>query len=79
MGDLLPPGGGAVYFPGKNDAEPSDDGDDGEKFVICADCNTRVALGDEDLCPICRKFYCEECFEDHDCGFSAPQANAGDL
>ena len=78
MGDLLPPGGGPVYFPGKNEEDPAD-ADDFDEYYVCADCNTRVALGDQDLCPICKKFYCEECFEDHDCGFSAPQANAGDL
>jgi hypothetical protein len=38
-----------------------------------------MLMGDEDACPICRKVYCEECFEDHDCGFLAPQADASNL
>lgn len=76
MGDLLGPGGGPVYFPGKNIPDPDDDRD---KYVVCAECTTHMLLGDEDVCPICRKAYCEECFEDHDCGFLQAQAEATDL
>lgn len=76
MGDLLPPGGGPMFFTGKNEPDPDDDRD---KFFVCTECHTHILLGDEDVCPICRKVYCEECFEDHDCGFLAPQADASDL
>ena len=70
MGDLLLPGGGPIRFPGKNELDPNDDR---HKFVVCTDCNTHIFLGDQDFCPVCRKVFCEECYEDHDCGFMAAQ------
>lgn len=73
MGDLLLPGGGPIFFPRKNEPGPDDDFD---KYVVCSDCNTHMLLGDEDLCPVCKKAFCEECFEDHDCGFMQAQAEA---
>ena len=50
---------------------PSDDGEiapEDEEPVICAACGTEMFDGDQDWCPICRKAYCEDCFEEHDCG-----------
>ena len=73
---LLPPGGGAMYFPGKNEQDPDDDTDE---FHVCADCDTRMLLGDEDFCLICQKRYCEECFEDHDCGSMVAQVLANEM
>ena len=88
MGDLLP-GGGPMYFPTKSEMQnqpevPENDDtlpedDERRKFNLCAECVTQILLGDEDFCPICRKNYCEECFEDHDCGFTTVQAEASDM
>jgi hypothetical protein len=76
MGDLLLPGGGPMRFPTRHEPDPDDDLG---KFIVCADCETHILLGDEEVCPICRKAYCEECIEDHDCGFLQAQAEASFL
>jgi hypothetical protein len=78
MGDLLLPGGGPIRFPTKHEEAAAED-DDRDTYCVCADCHTRMFVGDHDFCPVCRKPYCEECFEDHDCGFSSIQAEATDL
>lgn len=53
--------------------------DDFDKYVVCADCGTHMLVGDQEFCTVCKKVFCEECFEDHDCGFSTFQAEARDL
>lgn len=82
MPDMLPPGGGPMNVPKgrKRDMYRVDPDDDRfTKYVLCAECNTQMFVGDHDFCPICRKTYCEDCFEDHDCGFMQAQAEARDL
>lgn len=78
-GDLLPPGGGAQYAGAGSRRGELDPDDDTDQYVVCADCGTHMLVGDEDFCPICRKAYCEECFEDHDCGFLQAQAEARNM
>lgn len=68
------PGGGPIYVPRDDGGMIKDDG-----YFVCAECNTHIFPGDEDLCPICRRRYCEDCFDDHDCGFLRAQAMADDL
>jgi hypothetical protein len=78
VGDLLLPGGGPVRFPTKNE-EQAEAASDLDRFLICADCGTHLFVGDQSTCSICRHVYCEECFEDHDCGFMSAQAEASDM
>lgn len=81
MPDPLPPGGGPMNVPKarKSDLYRRDPDDDRDKYVLCAECHTRMFIGDHDFCPICKRTFCEECFEDHDCGFLRAQAEATDL
>lgn len=69
MGDLLLPGGGPIFHRPMRD----DPGDDRDKYVVCADCGTHMFIGDHDYCPVCKRAFCEECFEDHDCGYLEEQ------
>lgn len=40
---------------------------EGEKMVICIDCNESILLDDSYVCSVCGEYLCYKCFDWHNC------------